>query len=458
MAHASPNGSQESTVVRSVNEVNQASATTPKQSGETPHDNATSAPSGVKSSATGAPKTPGPRRPNYAKIHARKLPLDVYPLPTFQPHNPLSLVPILYILIRDFILPRSSHSRCPFHASFSSSTQSVHVTDEATVRALWEDGFFGKGTLSRSEPNWLASERRRLGLVAFETAEEFSARRRKEREEFKKQRAKIEKELVEQVRQREAQGLSGLPGGEAPDQIPVIAGTRARELMELRSNRAKEASKAHADVESSTAEQATQIEIINQEHLQLSLVEAFFLTYALGVLQMDLPPGIKDNWDILELFRQHSYFPPAASSALQPDDPFLLHYVVYHHFRSLGWVVREGIKFAVDFLLYERGVVFSHAAFAVLILPSYSDPDWFSDPERRKKVERQRRKKTWHWFHCANRVQNQVLKTLVLVYVNVPSIERMKKPMEERDVGGLLELYRVREFSTKRWSANRNRE
>jgi len=45
------------------------------------------------------------------------------------------------------------------------------------------------------------------------------------------------------------------------------------------------------------------------------------------------------------------------------DNPFLVHYVAYHHFRSLGWVVRSGIKFCADMLLYKRGPVFTHAEF-----------------------------------------------------------------------------------------------
>lgn len=46
---------------------------------------------------------------------------------------------------------------------------------------------------------------------------------------------------------------------------------------------------------------------------------------------------------------------------LQADNPFLVNYVVYHHYRSLGWVIKGGIKFCVDFLLYKRGPVFAHA-------------------------------------------------------------------------------------------------
>lgn len=52
---------------------------------------------------------------------------------------------------------------------------------------------------------------------------------------------------------------------------------------------------------------------------------------------------------------------PSPKLQLHFDNPFLIHYVAYHHYRSLGWVVKGGIKFCVDYLLYKRGPVFSHA-------------------------------------------------------------------------------------------------
>jgi tRNA-splicing endonuclease subunit Sen2 len=47
----------------------------------------------------------------------------------------------------------------------------------------------------------------------------------------------------------------------------------------------------------------------------------------------------------------------------RPDNPFLINYIAYHHYRSLGWVVKTGIKFCVDWLLYKKGMVFSHAEY-----------------------------------------------------------------------------------------------
>lgn len=68
---------------------------------------------------------------------------------------------------------------------------------------------------------------------------------------------------------------------------------------------------------------------------------------------------LKDIWITFQ--RAHL---PAEIDSPQPlrfDNPFLVNYAVYHHYRSLGWVVKGGIKFCVDYLLYKRGPVFSHA-------------------------------------------------------------------------------------------------
>ena len=94
---------------------------------------------------------------------------------------------------------------------------------------------------------------------------------------------------------------------------------------------------------------------------QLSLEEAFFLSYSLGVLNSSTTPTLcSQTHPSLSLFRRHSYFPPRSISApSESDDPFMISYAVYHHYRWLGWVVRSGVKFVVDYLLYNRGPAFS---------------------------------------------------------------------------------------------------
>jgi tRNA-splicing endonuclease subunit Sen2 len=94
--------------------------------------------------ADGVRKPPQHRRPNFNEIHAKPIPLDVYPLPAFIPHNPISIVRIAISLLSHSFFPPKSHT-IVHKAYFSPETQSIHVTDPAAIRALWEQGFWGKG-------------------------------------------------------------------------------------------------------------------------------------------------------------------------------------------------------------------------------------------------------------------------------------------------------------------------
>jgi tRNA-splicing endonuclease subunit Sen2 len=429
-------------------------------------------------------RPPRPWKPNYNQIHARPMPLNVYPLPFFAPHNPLSWVQIIYAIVKDRFYPRDSHPSNLCQGYFDEATRSVHVTDPTTVRALWEQGFFGKGLLSRSEPTWLNGERKRLGIDDSLTAEEITSRRRKDRERFKKERARLEREALEQQKQKEAGRLNGaiIDGSKGKttvredsafdDQVKIGANSVENAVPDMIGSQRE----ANEHQQSSTANGSTQANspevqggipaaLVNQEHLQLSREEAFYLSYALGSLAVTDPntnTPITAQTSLLQLFRSHSYFPPASPSSPRPDDRFLLSYVVYHHFRSLGWVVRDGIKFAVDYLLYQRGPAFTHAAFAIVIIPSYTHAYWFQTPERKQDVERKKAKYSWHWLHCINRVQSQVVKTLVLVYVDVPPPAAIEMDLGGAEgagggIGAFLGRYKVREFCVQRWSPNRNR-
>lgn len=577
------------------------------------------------------------------KLYALPAPLRTFPLPTFVPHNPLSLFHVLYAWLSQAIQRPSSHFEIPYQGWFSPETRSIHVTDMRSVRGLWEQGFYGKGSLSRSEPSWLDREKARKGAKSSVTSEEITRKRRVERQQAKWERARKEREAIEQKLLEEAEAaltkaqtpdqspseisrdktpenpadfgspvgpleLLALPNSPrdvlrppqnavevatiqitTPDTEPIsnlhsdalwtrAAPTGPLELLalpnsqselvslltasnengdingeakvmvdaELDSSSSEEntehnphdaalhldglpkeetpylngdahksngtANGSHGDHDpghmngnisngsangtatpkmkrqksvrfSPTVEQNTFIHtepprpertvtpvtkvdeeppvIVNQEHFQLTMEEAFFLSYGLGALQV-MDPDTKaplSNEELFTLFRKTSYFPPRLLDAeLAPDDPFLVSYLVYHHFRSLGWVVRGGIKFSVDYLLYNRGPVFSHAEFAILILPSYSDPYWSSNAQLQNYVKRKEKRGNWAWLHGINRVQAQVKKTLVLVYVDIP---RPLSPQEkENDLGvdGVLARYKIREFVLKRWLSNRMRD
>jgi tRNA-splicing endonuclease subunit Sen2 len=209
----------------------------------------------------------------------------------------------------------------------------------------------------------------------------------------------------------------------------------------------------------------TGVEVEDMEHLQLTLHEAFFLSWALCCLEIlhpstvrysstliSLPPKIllltiqgvylsrEDIWRAFLIssstlpYPLLKSFPEADAERLwkRPDNPFLVNYVAYHHFRSLGWVVKSGIKFCVDLLLYKKGPVFAHAEyvyliyrnksacrlryfafprFSIVVCPVYEDPiDRESSPFDLPNIT----PFTWSWLSTLNRVNTQVRKVRFL--------------------------------------------
>ena len=367
-------------------------------------------------------------------------------------------------------------------------------------------GFFGKGSLSRSEPSWLEREKKRRGQFGGKTSEDVTRERRTERRELKLERARMEKLVIEQRLQAEAaanENGNASPDLEADSTSNGTATTaekfslrKAREARMLGSQQSEEQNSvadpgnASSGRKVSTPGKTVRFSPVvqekqfisdstvlqlpeslvdghkadeesllkNEEHLQLSNEEALFLAYGLGALQVydsDRKTTIPTS-SLLTLFRQHSYFPPRSPAAnLDPDDPFLVSYAVYHHYRSLGWIVRSGVKFGVEYLLYNRGPVFSHAEFALVVIPSYDHPYWSETEERRTHAE-EKQARSWWWLHCVNRVQAQVRKSLVICYVEVPPPGDAQAL--ENDIGALLCRYKVRDVTIKRWVPNRSRD
>lgn len=586
---------------------------------------------------------PKPKSIPLHQLHVRPAPIRTFPLPVFYPNNPVSLVHLVYAWLKHAIFPPPAEPSTVHTGIWDPATRSVHIRDHASMRALWEQGFYGKGSLSRSEPNWLKREQIRRGEVAGNVIEEHTTSRREERRVAKWERARVAQEAIEQTRFEESQSAAdvlkalptGLPGN-IPPKIPVKPPVGPMELLALPNSLSdlhdakggglpgiiprkpavkppvgpaellalpnstsdlhdaedgikpgdldaqelgpsfsngtllpppaferpaaeapglpngpdrSESDESHAGhsngeyvnghligpseslngtvswsdsfppdlvsksgptgneplkhrksvrfspkVESTTykvsdppspshspvvarkgrngsahlvnglaaksIETPLDIEaaIANKEHLQLSPEEAFFLVFAIGALTVVDPatncPIPTEN--LLTLLRAHSHFPPRAlaSPNLKPHDPFLVHYSVYHHFRSLGWVPRHGIKFGVDWMLYQRGPAFDHAEFGVIVVPSFSDPWWAEHGHRPAQ-------KSWQWFHAVNRVLSHVMKSLVLVYVDVPPPPAFDAAMansgQDGGLAAALKKYRIREILARRWSSNRNR-
>lgn len=484
-------------------------------------------------------------RPNYNQIHAQPLPIVINPLPTLIPHNPLSVLQVAYAYISQLVAPPSSHPTPRICGYYSSHTNSIHITNPSSVQLLWSRGFFGKGSLSRSEPTWLDREKKRLGLLANDTSEEHTAARREERKRFKNERARKEREAIEEKLMEELlvekiasshqhirmalslgngseevkakagkptlrskyEGLAeaallsptkgiGFFGGEKLLPTPPMTPLRdpAEEMPPKPEEKTATAIVVPNQVEirnvdhTSLAmnEKPAPQDIINQEHLQLTPEEAFFLVYAIGVLDIySEPSSAPDSTAATQPITTSRILNLLTTSpAMPPNDPFFLLYTTYHHFRSLGWVVRPGLKFGVDYLLYLRGPVFSHAEFAVTILPACTHPFWRTAEGRNLKSAGSNDdgapsdsevgvavgQRSWHWLHCVQRVQSQVRKTLVVAWVDIPppidsasstpakASKDGSPASDEIDITALLKRYKIREMVVKRWIPNRSRD
>ena len=230
------------------------------------------------------------------------------------PHNPLSLLTLVYQYCF------ASNPEPKIIGYYCAESQSVTVRRREWIDLLWRQGFFGKGTLSRSEATWVVRQQRALGIIGPEeglTSEEITAKRRAERKAFKRERAQNEREALRRTLIEE--------GKEQPLQ----------QHEEILKTEVKTTTMAILDGE--------------EENLQLTTAEAFFLAFGLGSLDV-----IDSSGCIIELRHLLKAFCLGQNVDITPDNPFLVNYVVYHYFRSLGWVVKSGIKFAVDYCKFEQ--------------------------------------------------------------------------------------------------------
>ncbi|KAG1741114.1 hypothetical protein EDB19DRAFT_1895186 [Suillus lakei] len=335
---------------------------------------------------------PSSRRAETARIYAHLLPI-IFPEPTYT--------------LLGLSLTRPLNPHCT--ALFDPLTRSAWVSTSGDATLLWQRGFFGKGDLSRSEPSWLARQinaRKMKGKGL--TSEEVTAKRRAERKQFKLDQA--ETAFKEEGRV--------IAPGIAPDGTRIIPSAATWKpnicICAPRNNPLQK-----KDIEP----------IQDLEHLQLSLQEAFFLAWALDCLTILHPETFILLSFILRMrlslslkYGMHSKMPTHQSLVAQLDtpspprfdNPFLVSYIAYHHYRSLGWVVKSGIKFCVDYLLYKRGPVFQHAEFAILVIPVYEDPaDQTTSPFKLQNAD----PFTWSWLSTVNRVNSQVQKSVLRRFI-----------------------------------------
>lgn len=394
----------------------------------------------------------GARRTETSRIYTHTLPV----LLSEKPQAPSRIQSILSFL--GLSLDRISNPHC--EGLFDPHTRSVWVSKSEDVLVLWRRGFFGKGDLSRSEPSWYTRQlniRKSAGKQM--TSEEITAKRRGERKQFKADRAAAIAAVAEEAEHIFAtEGRVITPALSGPS-IPSAATWKPPPLTSTSTNNAPQVSSP--SLPSRIQEEQEHLDpLIDIEHLQLTLQEAFFLLWTLDCLTVldphtSKPMSLQDIWKSFQLAHLPPASPPPSSAfpLLQFDNPFLINYIVYHHYRSLGWVIKGGIKFCVDYLLYKRGPVFAHAEFALVVCPVYEDPQ---DQVNSTLSLENSNPFPWSWLSTVNRVNSQVQKTLVLVYVTIPAQSRVS--LDILQTPACLAHYSIREIILRRFIPARMRD
>ena len=134
-----------------------------------------------------------------------------------------------------------------------------------------------------------------------------------------------------------------------------------------------------------------------KEKLILAKEEALFLSYALGCLIVSNSEGREMDIDMMW------------NTFMEDDEKFFIRYVVYHHFRTKGWVVKPGTKFGTDWILYPVGPPFYHSQFLVVSRCSWADT--------MKCDVTQNEPLSWTDLSAFERLSNQVGKVNSLLYM-----------------------------------------
>ena len=174
----------------------------------------------------------------------------------------------------------------------------------------------------------------------------------------------------------------------------------------------------------------------SSDKLHLDLFESFFLSYGTGCL------FVERNNTSMSIPEQWSY--SSAKSSWFP-----IHYAVYHHFRTKGWVPKDGIRYGADFLLYRKGPPYFHASYIVVIR--------CIDAESLKPVhfnEKEERKFSWETLTGLLRLATTVSKEIMFCYVAIP-----------KEISSLNDIFpdnlkhlTIYENIVSRWVSSKDRE
>lgn len=266
----------------------------------------------------------------------------------------------------------------------------VLVSNEESVNMLFNMGFFGKGTLSKRGPGFRSSDRN--------------------------------------SKKGTEQSLSDDEG--AP-------GSKRKKLdydgsITIKADPVTTTQEKTSDVEHSVSSSASQ-----KENLQLTFHEAFFLSYGLGCLVI-----MDTNNKPLDLIKLWKKFCELSSS-----QNFPVMYTAYHHFRSKGWVVRSGLHYGADFVLYKDGPSFYHSTYAVIV--KEIKEKGLTEIENSGRLPM-----TWPFLAALNRINSHVAKGVMFAFVVKPQLmsdQILTTPL-------CVSRFKIQELLVKRWVPAAERE
>jgi tRNA-splicing endonuclease subunit Sen2 len=240
-------------------------------------------------------KKAGRRRNENNVIYANPLPIIFSPV---ENRFAITTLGIFGISPTRVLIPRC-------RGIFDPISRSVWITDSKDRMILWRRGFFGKGNLSRSEPSWLvrlansrsAAGRRESSHLSMlygimcsgsfrleMTSEEVTARRRAERKQFKLDRAQAIAAAAAEAEAAFAEGRV-ISIEETKTSIPSAATWKPSVSIQNATLPPSEPSLEETDLDAEPPE--------DMEHLQLTLPEAFFLSWALDCLSICHPKTVR---------------------------------------------------------------------------------------------------------------------------------------------------------------------
>ncbi|XP_034249901.1 tRNA-splicing endonuclease subunit Sen2 isoform X2 [Thrips palmi] len=167
------------------------------------------------------------------------------------------------------------------------------------------------------------------------------------------------------------------------------------------------------------------------EVLNLLLEESLFLSYGLGCLYISDIYGQK-NYSIVEFW----------NICLESDVKFLQRYIAYHHFRSKGWIVKCGLKFGGDYLLYKDGPIFYHASYIVLTKVIYGENALETGDLNEKKMD-------WVTLMGLNRLAETSGKEVLLCYIVWPA-----DVLPNQSSPSIIKKFKIHEVLLQRWQSS----